>query len=56
MATTLIRNRATGIHRRRDSGRPPQVALSHLVDELMIAFFVAMAVMWVLTAMAGIFA
>ncbi len=32
------------------------IARSHLVDELVAAFFVAMAVMWVVTTMAGIFA
>jgi hypothetical protein len=52
---TMIRGRASGIHRGRGSGRRSDVGLSHLVDELLIAFFVAMAVMWVVTAMAGIF-
>jgi hypothetical protein len=58
---TIIRERATGmrsaafIGRTRDSGRRPEIALSHLVDQLMIAFFVAVAVMWVVTTIAGIF-
>lgn len=43
------------IERARDSGRAPDIALSQLVDELMIAFFVAMAVMWVVTTIAGLF-
>jgi hypothetical protein len=58
---TIIRERATGMHsaafigRARNSGRRPDIALSHLVDQLMIAFFVAIAVMWVVTTIAGIF-
>jgi hypothetical protein len=58
---TIIRERATGmrssafIGRTMDSGRRPDIALSHLVDQLMIAFFLAIAVMWVVTTVAGIF-
>ena len=57
----IIRERAPRAHyagligRARDSGRGPDIALSRLVDELMIAFFVAMAVMWVVTTIAGLF-
>jgi hypothetical protein len=52
---------AAGIHSAgfiegaRNSGRRPDVALSRLVDELVMAFFVAMAVMWVITTIAGLF-
>jgi hypothetical protein len=59
MATTLTRQRVREIHsvgfidRARDSRR--NIGLSNLIDELVIAFFVAMAVMWVVTAIAGIF-
>jgi hypothetical protein len=58
MATTLIRQRgeirSVGyIDRAKDSRR--NIGLANLIDELMIAFFVAMAVMWVVTAIAGIF-
>ncbi len=59
MVTMLTRRR--GIHtavftdRARNSGRAPDRALSRLIDELVVAFFVAMAVMWVVTAIAGIF-
>jgi hypothetical protein len=58
---TIIRDRTTGMHsaafigRTRDSGRRPEIALSQLVDQLMIAFFLAIAVMWVVTTVAGIF-
>jgi hypothetical protein len=59
MATTLTRQRVREIHavgfidRARDSRR--NTGLASLVDELVIAFFAAMAVMWVVTAIAGIF-
>jgi len=53
---TMIRGKASGIHSARGSSRGSSIARSHLVDELVAAFFVAMAVMWVVTTMAGIFA
>ncbi|MGB8682133.1 MAG: hypothetical protein WCD12_04535 [Candidatus Binatus sp.] len=59
MATTLARKRAAEvssvgfIDRAGNSRR--KTALSGLVDELVVAFFVAMAVMWVVTTIAGIF-
>ncbi len=57
MATTLTRERTTGfIDHAKDSEMPGwEVALDRLVRELVCAFFVAMAVMWVVTAIAGIF-
>ena len=57
MATTLTPERATGfIDHTKDSEIPGwEVALDRLVRELVCAFFVAMAVMWVVTAIAGIF-
>jgi hypothetical protein len=58
MATTLIRQRgeirSVGFIDGA-SGSRRNIALSNLVDELVIAFFVAMAVMGVVTAIAGIF-
>jgi len=56
MATTLTR-RATGlIDHAKDSEIPGwEVAVNRLVRELVCAFFIAMAVMWVLTSIAGIF-
>jgi len=63
MTTTLIRNRTTGIHsvglidHARASEIPGwEVALKRLTGELVTAFFIAMAVMWVVTVIAGIFA
>ena len=62
MEATLTRDRTIKIHsagfidQARSSRRPGlNLAPSRLLDELMIAFFVAMAVMWVVTAIAGIF-
>jgi hypothetical protein len=62
MASTLTRNRATNIHsasfidQNRAEGSRKDLALSRLIDELVVAFFVAMAVMWVVTAIAEVFA
>ena len=61
MASTLTRHRATQIHsagfinRNRAESSRKDLALSRLVDELVVAFFVAMAVMWAVTAIAGLF-
>lgn len=62
MATTLIRYRTTGIRsvglidHAKDSEIPGwEVALNRLTGELVAAFFIAMAVMWVVTMVAGIF-
>jgi hypothetical protein len=61
MASTLTRHRATQIHfavfidRKRAEGSKKDLALSRLIDELVVAFFVAMAAMWVVTAIAGLF-
>ena len=61
MASTLNRHRATQIHsagfinRSRAEDSKKDLALSRLIDELVVAFFVAMAVMWVVTAIAGLF-
>jgi hypothetical protein len=57
MATTLTPGRAARIiDHAKDSEIPGwEVALDRLVRELVCAFFVAMAVMWVVTAIAGIF-
>jgi len=60
MATMLTRDRATQVHelidRTKDSEIPGwEVALDRLIGEPVCAFFVAMAVMWVVTAIAGIF-
>ena len=58
MASTLTRHRATQIHsagfvnRNRAEGSKKDLTLSRLIDELIVAFFVAMAVMWVVTAIA----
>jgi hypothetical protein len=58
---TMIGEREPGIHRfidhRQHASRQSrsEIALSRLVDELVMAFFVAMAVMWVVTTIAGIF-
>ena len=51
---TMIRGKY-GIHHARDS-RGSNVARSRLINELVAAFFVAMAAMWVVTTIAGIFA
>ncbi len=61
MGSTLTRHRATQIHsaafinRNRAEGSRKDLALSRLIDELVVAFFVAMAVMWAVTALAGLF-
>ena len=57
MATTFTRERATGfIDHAKDSEIPGwEVAVDRLARELVCAFFVAMAVMWVVTSVAGIF-
>ena len=60
MASRLSRHRATNIHSAaiidRAEGSRKDLALSRLIDELLVAFFVAMAVMWVVTAIAEVFA
>jgi hypothetical protein len=63
MATARIRRRVTEMHsdgfidHTKDSERPGrELALNRLAGELVSAFFVAMAVMWVVTMIAGIFA
>ena len=63
MATTRIHNRATEldsvrlIDHAKDSEIPGwEVALNRLTRELVCAFFIAMAVMWVVTTIAGVFA
>jgi hypothetical protein len=62
MASTLTRHRATHIHsaefidQNRAEGSKKDFALSRLIDQLVVAFFVAMAVMWVVTAIAEVFA
>jgi hypothetical protein len=60
MASTFTRHRATHIHSAaiidRAEGSRKDLALSRLIDELLVAFFVAMAVMWVVTAIAEVFA
>lgn len=62
MATTLTR-RAGEIQAIRLIDRPKhseipgwEAALDRLIGELVCAFFVAMAVMWIVTTLAGIFA
>ena len=57
MATTFTRERAPGfIDHAKDSEIPGrEVAIDRLVRELVCAFFIAMAVMWVVTSIAGIF-
>jgi hypothetical protein len=57
MATTLTPGRTTGfIDHAKDSEIPGwEVAVDRLARELICAFFIAMAVMWVVTAIAGIF-
>jgi hypothetical protein len=63
MATTRIRQRGTGIHYAGFIDHPKEseipgweVALNRLAGDLVCAFFIAMAVMWVVTMIAGIFA
>jgi len=60
MATTPIRQRVTEIgfiDHVKDSEIPDgKLALNRLTGELVAAFFIAMAVMWVVTMIAGIFA
>jgi hypothetical protein len=60
MATTPIRPRVTEIgfiDHPKDSEIPGwELALNRLTGELVAAFFIAMAVMWVVTMIAGIFA
>ncbi len=60
MASTLTRHRAKQIHSAalidRAESSKKALALSRLIDELVVAFFVAMAVMWVVTAIAEVFA
>lgn len=62
MATTLTRHRAGEIHAIRliKHAKPAEipgweVALDRLIGELVCAFFVAMAAMWIVTTLAGIF-
>jgi len=57
MATTLTRARTTGlIDHAKDREIPGwEVALDRLGRELVSAFFIAMAAMWVVTTIAGIF-
>ena len=56
MASTLTRHRATHIHSAafidRAEGSKKDIATSRLIDQLVVAFFVAMAVMSVVTAIA----
>jgi hypothetical protein len=62
MATMITRDRAAQIryarliaHERVAAIPARQVATDRLVGELVSAFFVAMAVMWFVTAITGIF-
>jgi hypothetical protein len=62
MATSFTRPRAIErqsvglIDHAKDSERPGwEVAVDRLAGELVAAFFVAMAVMWVVTTITGIF-
>jgi hypothetical protein len=58
MASTLTRHRATQIHfagfinQNRVEGSKKDISTSRLIDQLLVAFFVAMAVMSVVTAIA----
>jgi hypothetical protein len=58
MASTLTRHRATHIHsaefinQNRAERSKNDIATSRLIDQLLVAFFVAMAVMSVVTAIA----
>jgi hypothetical protein len=61
MAATHTRGKVTEIHgfieHASDSEIPGfEVALDRLIGELICAFFIAMAVMWIVTSIAGIFA
>ncbi|HEV2171626.1 MAG TPA: hypothetical protein VGR40_11790 [Candidatus Binatus sp.] len=63
MATTFIRHRATRlqavrfINHPKDSEIPGwEVAVDRLIGQLVCAFFVAMAAMWVVATITGIFA
>jgi hypothetical protein len=57
MATTLTREPTTGFIDHAKGSEIPgwEVAVDRLVRELVCAFFVAMAAMWVVTSVAGIF-
>jgi hypothetical protein len=62
MTTTLIRERATEIHsvdfidHANDWETPRwEGALDRFISELLRAFFIAMAVTWIVTTVAGIF-
>jgi hypothetical protein len=62
MTTTLIRERATEIHsvgfidHAKDWETPRwEGALDRFISELLRAFFIAMAVTWIVTTVAGIF-
>ncbi|MGA7870581.1 MAG: hypothetical protein WCA22_06750 [Candidatus Binatus sp.] len=62
MATMVHRKRATEIHsvgfidHAKDSEIPGwEVAVDRLIGELVCAFFIAMAVMWIVTTIAGLF-
>ena len=57
MATTPIRQRVTEIGFIDQDTEIPgwELALSRLTRELVAAFFIAMAAMWVVTTIAGIF-
>jgi hypothetical protein len=62
MTTTLIRERATEIHsvgfidRAKDVEMPRlEGALDRLISKLLRAFFIAMAVTWIVTSIAAIF-
>jgi hypothetical protein len=57
MATTFTRERATRFIDHTKGSQIPgwEVAMDRLVRELVCAFFVAMAAMWVVTSVAGIF-
>jgi hypothetical protein len=62
MTTTLIRERATVIHstgfiyKAKDSEIPGlEGALDRFISGLLCAFFIAMAVTWIVTTITGIF-
>jgi hypothetical protein len=57
---TMIRGQATEVRGFADNAgysrrKQWDIGLSQLIDELVIAVFVAMAVMWAVTTIAGIF-
>lgn len=60
MASTITRERPSEINfidHEKDSETPGfEIALDRLIGELVCAFFVAMAVMWVVTTVASVFA